>query len=100
MFVGVVLRVVFVGDVGLVGFELHDVDAADAALYPVDDQCYQNHVDQRFVAVGIDVPPSPSIKVGSKFVMELWFYGIKSILNKMKSLNPIPLSNRKLFNLC
>ena len=55
-FVGVVLRIVFVSEVGLDGYELHAVDAADVALYPVDDQCYQDYVDQMFVAVGIDVP--------------------------------------------
>ena len=57
-FVGVVLRIVFVSEVGLVGYELHAVDAADVALYPVDDQCYQDYVDQMFVAAGIDVPTS------------------------------------------
>ena len=46
----------FVDEVRLVGYELHAVDVADAALYPIDDQRYQDHVDQRFVAIGIDVP--------------------------------------------
>lgn len=44
-FVGVVLRIVFAGEVGLVVYELHAIDVADAALYPVVDQCYQGHVD-------------------------------------------------------
>ena len=57
-FVGVVLRIVFVSEVGLVGYELHAADVADVALYPVSDQCYQDYVDQMFVAAGIDVPTS------------------------------------------
>ena len=44
-------------------------------------------------------PPSPPIKVGPKFIMELWFNGIKTTLNMVKSLYPIPLSNKKPFNL-
>lgn len=40
-FVGVVLRIVFAGEVGLVVYELHAIDVADVALYPVVDQCYQ-----------------------------------------------------------
>ena len=57
-FVRVVLSIVFVSEVGLVGYELHAMDAADAALYLVDDQCYQDYVDQMFVTAGIDVPTS------------------------------------------
>ena len=57
-FVGVVLSIVFVSEVGLVGYELHAMDAADAALYLVDDQCYQDYVDKMCVAAGIDVPTS------------------------------------------
>ena len=44
-------------------------------------------------------PLFPPIKIGPKFIMEPWFNGIKSILNKMKSLYPIHLSNKKPFNL-
>ena len=35
----------FVGEIGLVNYELYVVDAVDVALYLVDDQRYQDHVD-------------------------------------------------------
>lgn len=91
-FVGVVLRIVFVSEVGLVVYELHAIDVADAALYPVVDQCYQGLLIRGLLLLELmflphishpcsNRPPSPLIKVGFEFVMELWFYGIKSILN-------------------
>ena len=54
-FVGVVQRIVFVGEVRLVDQELHGVGVADVALYPVEDQRYQDHANQRLVVAEIDV---------------------------------------------